>query len=91
MLHFLATHKALLSCARITRFILTFAFAPKHFTLPFVRFQVEHILSEPVGSWTGKRGRIDATMLQAFLERPEDSKCLVCVCGPTGFTELAVQ
>ncbi|TSK34892.1 ATP-dependent zinc metalloprotease YME1L1 [Bagarius yarrelli] len=55
------------------------------------RFQVEHVLSEPAGSWTGKSGRIDATMLQAFLERPTDSKCLVCVCGPTDFTELAVQ
>uniref|UniRef100_W5UKK7 Cytochrome b5 reductase 4 n=1 Tax=Ictalurus punctatus TaxID=7998 RepID=W5UKK7_ICTPU len=55
------------------------------------RFQVEHVLSEAADSWTGKRGRIDATMLQAFLERPGDSKCLVCVCGPTGFTELAVQ
>ncbi|GAA6079219.1 cytochrome b5 reductase 4 [Tachysurus ichikawai] len=55
------------------------------------RFQVEYVLSEPVGSWTGKNGRIDATMLQAFLERSTDSKCFVCVCGPTGFTELAVQ
>ncbi|XP_027005817.2 cytochrome b5 reductase 4 [Tachysurus fulvidraco] len=55
------------------------------------RFQVEYVLSEPVGSWTGKKGRIDATMLQAFLERSTDSKCFVCVCGPTGFTELAVQ
>ncbi|XP_060778127.1 cytochrome b5 reductase 4 [Neoarius graeffei] len=55
------------------------------------RFQVEYVLSEPAGSWTGSRGRIDATMLQVFLERPGDSKCLVCVCGPTGFTELAVQ
>uniref|UniRef100_A0A8C2EC35 Cytochrome b5 reductase 4 n=1 Tax=Cyprinus carpio TaxID=7962 RepID=A0A8C2EC35_CYPCA len=55
------------------------------------RFEVEYVLSEPADSWKGKRGRIDACMLQNFLERPEDSKCLVCVCGPTGFTELAVQ
>ncbi|KAI5608778.1 cytochrome b5 reductase 4 isoform X1, partial [Silurus asotus] len=55
------------------------------------RFQVEYVLSEPAGSWTGKRGRIDATLLQAFLDRPGDSKCFVCVCGPTGFTELTVQ
>lgn len=57
----------------------------------FLRFEVEYVLSEPTDSWKGRRGRIDACMLQNFLERPEDSKCLVCVCGPTGFTELAVQ
>ncbi|XP_036442195.1 cytochrome b5 reductase 4 isoform X1 [Colossoma macropomum] len=55
------------------------------------RFQVEYVLSEPPGSWMGRRGQVEATMLQGFLERPEDSKCLVCVCGPSGFTELAVQ
>uniref|UniRef100_A0A671PWF3 Cytochrome b5 reductase 4 n=1 Tax=Sinocyclocheilus anshuiensis TaxID=1608454 RepID=A0A671PWF3_9TELE len=55
------------------------------------RFEVEYVLSEPTDSWKGRRGQIDACMLQNFLERPEDSKCLVCVCGPTGFTELAVQ
>uniref|UniRef100_A0A9J7Y685 Cytochrome b5 reductase 4 n=1 Tax=Cyprinus carpio carpio TaxID=630221 RepID=A0A9J7Y685_CYPCA len=55
------------------------------------RFEVEYVLSERADSWKGRRGRIDACMLQNFLERPEDSKCLVCVCGPTGFTELAVQ
>ncbi|XP_062848258.1 cytochrome b5 reductase 4 [Trichomycterus rosablanca] len=55
------------------------------------RFQVEYVLSEPSGSWTGKSGRIDATLLQPFLNREEDSKCLVCICGPTGFNELAVQ
>ncbi|XP_073781094.1 cytochrome b5 reductase 4 isoform X4 [Danio rerio] len=55
------------------------------------RFEVQHVLSEPADSWTGRRGRIDACMLQNFLERPENSKCLVCVCGPAGFTESAVQ
>ncbi|XDV39650.1 hypothetical protein PO909_008853 [Leuciscus waleckii] len=55
------------------------------------RFEVECVLSEPADSWEGRRGRIDACVLQNLLERPENSKCLVCVCGPTGFTELAVQ
>ncbi|KAL1258893.1 hypothetical protein QQF64_009470 [Cirrhinus molitorella] len=55
------------------------------------RFEVEYVLSEPTDSWKGRRGRIDACMLQNFLERPENAKCLVCLCGPTGFTELAVQ
>uniref|UniRef100_A0A9J8C9A1 Cytochrome-b5 reductase n=2 Tax=Cyprinus carpio TaxID=7962 RepID=A0A9J8C9A1_CYPCA len=55
------------------------------------RFEVEYVLSEPTDSWKGRRGRIDACMLQNFLERPEKAKCLVCVCGPAKFTELAVQ
>ncbi|XP_063055089.1 cytochrome b5 reductase 4 isoform X2 [Engraulis encrasicolus] len=55
------------------------------------RFEVEYVLSEPSDSWTGQRGRIQASMLTDFLVRPEDSKCLVCVCGPTAFTELAVR
>ncbi|TRY60003.1 hypothetical protein DNTS_034659 [Danionella cerebrum] len=55
------------------------------------RFEVEYVLSEPADSWNGRRGRIEASMLQNFLERVENSKCLACVCGPTGFTELAVQ
>nr|XP_055067145.1 cytochrome b5 reductase 4-like isoform X1 [Misgurnus anguillicaudatus] len=55
------------------------------------RFQVEYVLSEHIDSWEGRKGRIDAQNLHDFLERPENSKCLVCVCGPTGFTELAVQ
>ncbi|XP_066540252.1 cytochrome b5 reductase 4 [Hoplias malabaricus] len=55
------------------------------------RFQVEYVLSEPSGSWRGRRGHIETNMLHDFLEKPVDSKCLVCVCGPSGFTDLAVQ
>ncbi|KAL2085005.1 hypothetical protein ACEWY4_020523 [Coilia grayii] len=55
------------------------------------RFEVEYILSEASDSWTGRRGRIQASMLTDFLVQPEGSKCLVCVCGPTAFTELAVR
>ncbi|XP_040900633.1 cytochrome b5 reductase 4 isoform X2 [Toxotes jaculatrix] len=54
------------------------------------RFQVEYVLSEPCEGWTGKRGRVDESMLQDFLDRPEGSRCYVCVCGPTAFTELTV-
>ncbi len=60
-------------------------------TVMYPRFEVEYALSEPTDSWEGRKGRIDACMLENILERPEDSKCLVCVCGPTGFNELAVQ
>ena len=54
------------------------------------RFEVDYVLSEPSESWTGRRGRVEASMLTDFLVRPEGSKCLVCVCRPIAFTELAV-
>lgn len=55
------------------------------------RFQVEHILSEPSDGWRGRKGRVDGTLLQDFLIRPDGSRCFVCVCGPTAFTELTVR
>uniref|UniRef100_A0A8C5ET21 Cytochrome b5 reductase 4 n=1 Tax=Gouania willdenowi TaxID=441366 RepID=A0A8C5ET21_GOUWI len=54
------------------------------------RFQVEHVLSEPCGSWSGRRGRVDESMLKDFIT-PEDSKRYVCVCGPKGFTNFSVR
>ncbi|XP_057690240.1 cytochrome b5 reductase 4 isoform X2 [Corythoichthys intestinalis] len=55
------------------------------------RFQVEHILSEPCESWTGRKGRVDDAVIKDFLSRPEGSKCYVCVCGPTLFTEETIR
>ncbi|XP_054869585.1 cytochrome b5 reductase 4 isoform X1 [Amphiprion ocellaris] len=52
------------------------------------RFQVEYILSEPSESWTGRNGRVTESVLNEFLIRPQGSKCYVCTCGPTAFTEL---
>ncbi|XP_034553928.1 cytochrome b5 reductase 4 [Notolabrus celidotus] len=54
------------------------------------RFQVEYVLSEPSESWTGRRGRVDESMLTDVLSRPDGSKCYVCVCGPSAFTELTI-
>uniref|UniRef100_A0A3Q1KI62 Cytochrome b5 reductase 4 n=1 Tax=Anabas testudineus TaxID=64144 RepID=A0A3Q1KI62_ANATE len=54
------------------------------------RFQLEYVLSEPCESWTGRRGRVDESMLQDFLSKPDASKCFVCVCGPPAFTELTM-
>ncbi|XP_015247037.1 PREDICTED: cytochrome b5 reductase 4 [Cyprinodon variegatus] len=51
------------------------------------RFQVEHVLSEPSDSWSGRRGRVDEAALTTFLLRPHGSRCYACVCGPSGFTE----
>ncbi|XP_071390917.1 cytochrome b5 reductase 4 isoform X2 [Centroberyx affinis] len=52
------------------------------------RFQVEYILSEPCDRWSGRTGRVDQPTLEDFLNRPDGSKCYVCVCGPAAFTEL---
>lgn len=54
------------------------------------RFEVEYVLSEPCDSWTGRKSRVDESMLKDFLHRPDGSKCYACVCGPTAFTELTV-
>lgn len=54
------------------------------------RFQVEYILSEPSDSWTGRKGRVDETMLNELLIRPDGSKSYVCVCGPSAFTEQTI-
>ncbi|KAL7394134.1 hypothetical protein ABVT39_021208 [Epinephelus coioides] len=54
------------------------------------RFQVQYVLSDPCESWTGLKGRVDESMLKDFLKRPDGSKCYVCVCGPTAFTELTI-
>ncbi|KAA8592017.1 hypothetical protein FQN60_017422 [Etheostoma spectabile] len=54
------------------------------------RFQVEYVVSDPCESWTGRTGRVDESMLKDFLNRPDGSKCYVCVCGPDAFTELTI-
>ncbi|KAM6936465.1 cytochrome b5 reductase 4 [Lycodopsis pacificus] len=54
------------------------------------RFQVEYVLSDPCESWTGRKGRLDESMLQDVLNRPDGSKCCVCVCGPNAFTDLSI-
>ncbi|KAM8735260.1 cytochrome b5 reductase 4 isoform 2-T2 [Acanthopagrus schlegelii] len=54
------------------------------------RFQVEYVLSVPSDGWTGRKGRVDECILKDFLSRPDGSKCYVCVCGPTVFTELTI-
>ncbi|XP_056142107.1 cytochrome b5 reductase 4 [Lampris incognitus] len=52
------------------------------------RFEVEHVLSEPCETWAGQKGRVQQSILQEVLMRPEGSRCYLCVCGPAAFTEL---
>ncbi|NXY20003.1 NB5R4 reductase, partial [Atrichornis clamosus] len=56
------------------------------------RFEVQFILSQPTKDWVGKQGRISSSLLSEFVKRSRrDSKVLICICGPTPFTEQGVQ
>ncbi|XP_059838322.1 cytochrome b5 reductase 4 isoform X2 [Hypanus sabinus] len=62
------------------------------FKFSYFRFQVEYILSEPHSEWTGKRGKIEMSLCSELVaRRTEEGKSLVCVCGPTSFTEQVVR
>ncbi|XP_074006477.1 cytochrome b5 reductase 4 isoform X2 [Numenius arquata] len=56
------------------------------------RFEVQFILSQPTKDWVGKEGKISSSLLSEFVKRSrKDSKVLICICGPTPFTEQGVQ
>ncbi|NWS42101.1 NB5R4 reductase, partial [Probosciger aterrimus] len=56
------------------------------------RFEVQFILSQPIRDWVGKQGMISSSLLSEFVKRSrKDSKVLICICGPTSFTEQGVQ
>ncbi|NXG06093.1 NB5R4 reductase, partial [Sakesphorus luctuosus] len=56
------------------------------------RFEVQFILSQPAKDWVGKQGKISSSLLSEFVKRSrKDSKVLICICGPTPFTEQGVQ
>ncbi|NXM06051.1 NB5R4 reductase, partial [Tyrannus savana] len=56
------------------------------------RFEVHFILSLPTKDWVGKQGKISSPLLSEFVKRSrKDSKVLICICGPTPFTEQGVQ
>ncbi|NXF70061.1 NB5R4 reductase, partial [Ciccaba nigrolineata] len=56
------------------------------------RFEVQFILSQPTKDWVGKQGKISLSLLSEFVKRSKkDSKVLICICGPTPFTEQGVQ
>ncbi|XP_026362770.3 cytochrome b5 reductase 4 isoform X1 [Ursus arctos] len=56
------------------------------------RFDVEYVLSAPTSEWNGKRGHISPALLSEFLKRSLDkSKVLICICGPTPFTEQGIR
>ncbi|NXE04969.1 NB5R4 reductase, partial [Lophotis ruficrista] len=56
------------------------------------RFEVQFILSQPTKDWVGKQGKISSSLLSEFVKRSrKDSKVLICICGPTPFTENGIQ
>ncbi|KAM5284602.1 cytochrome b5 reductase 4 isoform 8-T10 [Hipposideros larvatus] len=56
------------------------------------RYDVEFVLSAPTSEWTGKQGHISPALLSEFLKRSLDkSKVLICICGPTPFTEQGIR
>ncbi|XP_074943304.1 cytochrome b5 reductase 4 isoform X5 [Phalacrocorax aristotelis] len=56
------------------------------------RFEVQFVLSQPTKDWVGKHGKISSSLLCEFVKRSrKDSKVLICICGPTPFTEQGVQ
>ncbi|KAM7117711.1 cytochrome b5 reductase 4 isoform 1-T1 [Ciconia maguari] len=56
------------------------------------RFEVQFILSQPTKDWVGKQGKISSSLLSEFVKRSrKESKVLICICGPTPFTEQGVQ
>ncbi|NXC68783.1 NB5R4 reductase, partial [Anhinga anhinga] len=56
------------------------------------RFEVQFILSQPTKDWVGKQGKISSSLLSEFVKRSrKNSKVLICICGPTPFTEQGVQ
>ncbi|NWZ19976.1 NB5R4 reductase, partial [Asarcornis scutulata] len=56
------------------------------------RFEVQFVLSEPTKDWGGKQGKISLSLLSECVKRSrKDSKVLICICGPTPFTEQGVE
>ncbi|XP_043744149.1 cytochrome b5 reductase 4 isoform X2 [Cervus elaphus] len=56
------------------------------------RFEVEFVLSAPTSEWSSKQGYISPALLSEFLKRSSDtSKVLICLCGPTPFTEQGMK
>ncbi|XP_077161539.1 cytochrome b5 reductase 4 isoform X2 [Paroedura picta] len=56
------------------------------------RFDVQFVLSEPTEGWTGKQGKISFPLVSQFVKRNKDnSKMLICICGPLPFMEQGLQ
>jgi len=53
-----------------------------------VRFTVHHILSEADAGWPGFRGQLRDELFEQFVPSSyAESSTLLCVCGPSPFTQ----
>ncbi|KAK3089389.1 hypothetical protein FSP39_003237 [Pinctada imbricata] len=58
----------------------------------FDRLSIEYVLSNADDSWTGRRGRIQGDLVRELTPKPDlNDKLLICACGPTPFTNSALQ
>lgn len=58
----------------------------------FERFSVINVLSEPDDCWKGLKGRVTKAMVEDCVSLIQDKdRMLICVCGPTPFTETVVR
>ena len=60
------------------------------------QFSVDHVLSSPNENWEGQSGRISKELLLNLhpnlkVECMDDSESLVCICGPSAFTDKSVK
>ncbi|XP_077018466.1 cytochrome b5 reductase 4 isoform X1 [Tamandua tetradactyla] len=56
------------------------------------RFDVEFVLSAPSSEWNGKQGHISSALLSEFLKKSlDESRVLICICGPMPFTEQGIR
>ncbi|XP_037060933.1 LOW QUALITY PROTEIN: cytochrome b5 reductase 4-like [Peromyscus leucopus] len=61
-------------------------------TLKDKRFDVEFVLSAPSSEWNGKQGHVSPALLSEFLQRSlENSRVLICICGPRPFTDEGIR
>ncbi|XP_071801639.1 cytochrome b5 reductase 4-like isoform X1 [Asterias amurensis] len=56
-------------------------------------FEIINILSEPDERWSGPKGRIRKEIVEEYFPCPDQpqQRFLMCICGPTQFTQLAFK
>jgi hypothetical protein len=66
-----------------------------HIDLDLNRFTMHHILSRADQRWTGETGRIRKDLLErlipAVTRKNDPTQTLICICGPTAFTNSAAE
>lgn len=54
--------------------------------------KITYVLSEPLSTWTGQTGHINADIINNLIDRSSANvSTFCCVCGPQPFNELALE